>query len=110
MDSQKVDIGDQKVDIDAQNVDIGGQKVDIEKLKEKYQIVLHENGYNKSTIEKVVRLLDKIGIDVAFGRGEVTSCTGVVDSAATKILKKMADAGVIEPVEGLGKSKYKFKT
>ncbi len=95
--------------MDRQKVDIGSQKVDIEKLKEKYQIVLHENGYNKSTIEKVVLLLDKIGIDVAFGRGEVTRCTGVVDSAATKILKKMADAGVIEPVEGLGKSNTGLK-
>ena len=110
-------LDNQKMDIDARNVNIGSQKadidvknVDIEKLKEEYQNVLRENCHNKATIENVAVLLDKVGVGVVFGRGDFISNTGARETAASNLIIKMTESGVIVPVEGLGKSKYRFKT
>ena len=110
LDNQKMDIDAQNVNIGSQNVDIEDKNVDIEKLKEEYQNRLRDNGFNKTTIDNVAVLLDKVGVGVVFGRRDVINNTGVRETAASNLIKKMAESGVIVPVEGFGKSKYRFKS
>ena len=110
LDNQKIDIEAQNVNIGSQKVDIEDKKVDIEKLKEEYQNRLRDNGFNKTTIDNVAVLLDKVGVGVVFGRRDVINNTGVRETAASNLIKKMAESGVIVPVEGFGKSKYRFKS
>ena len=100
----KVDIQDKKVDIQDKKVDIGDGKVDIES-------VLSEKGRDFSVKTKVHihRLFEEFGFDEVFGRSAVMELLELKGSGASKLLSKLAQADIIEPVSGYGKGKYKFK-
>ena len=104
MNEEKVDIGDIKVDIENEKVDIQNQKVDIES-------VLSEKGRNFSVKTKVhiLRLFEEFGFDEVFGRSTVMELLELKGSGASKLLSKLVQADIIEPVSGHGKGKYKFK-
>ena len=44
-----------------------------------------------------------------FGRSDVMKLVGLKRSAVSKLISKLLEAGIIEPVTGHGKGKYKFK-
>ena len=44
-----------------------------------------------------------------FGRSDVMQVIGIKASRASDLLKEMAEKGVIEPVFGHGKGKYRFR-
>ena len=104
MNEEKVDIGDSKVDIENEKVDIQDTKVDIES-------VLSEKGRNFSVKTKVhiLRLFEEFGFDEVFGRSTVMELLELKGSGASKLLSKLVQADIIEPVSGHGKGKYKFK-
>ena len=85
-------------------VDIQNQKVDIES-------VLSEKGRNFSVKTKVhiLRLFEEFGFDEVFGRSTVMELLELKGSGASKLLSKLVQADIIEPVSGHGKGKYKFK-
>ena len=97
-------LNDTKVDIGAGKVDIQDKKVDIES-------VLSEKGSNFSvkTTVHIHRLFEKFGFDEVFGRSAVMELLGLKGSGASKLLSKLVQADIIEPVSGHGKGKYKFK-
>ena len=97
-------LNDTKVDIQDKKVDIGDGKVDIES-------VLSEKGRDFSVKTKVHihRLFEEFGFDEVFGRSTVMELLELKGSGASKLLSKLAQADIIEPVSGYGKGKYKFK-
>lgn len=92
-----------KVDIDGKKVDIGGEKVDIESLLSE-----KGTGFSVKTIIHVHRLFDRFGSDGVFGRSAVVELLALQNSSASKLIAKLLQAGIIEPVSGQGKGKYRF--
>lgn len=62
-----------------------------------------------STKAKIRLVFSHIGYDVAFGRKEVAEIIGISQTAAGNLINKLKVSGMVEPVSGLGKGKYKFK-
>ena len=92
-----------KVDIGSKKVDIGSKKVDIESLLSE-----KGTGFSVKTIIHVHRLFDRFGSDGVFGRSAVVELLALQNSSASKLIAKLLQAGIIEPVSGQGKGKYRF--
>jgi Fic family protein len=54
-------------------------------------------------------LLEEFGFQTIFGRSDVQDVLGLKPTRSTALLREMAEKGIIEPVSGLGKGKYRFK-
>lgn len=96
--SEKEDIETKKVDIETKKVDIETKKVDIGSLK-----------FNKRTVHHIEILFDEYGFNQLFGRSDVMGLIGLKSSAVSNLISKLLEGGIIEPVTGHGKGKYKFK-
>lgn len=94
----------EKVDIDAKKVDIGASKVDIEAL-----LSQKAAGFSVKTVVHIHRLFERFGCDEVFGRGAVVELLELQNSSASKLLSKLVQAEIIEPVQGYGKGRYRFK-
>lgn len=93
---------DKKVDIQNAKVDIEAEKVDFEsRLSKKL------SDFSAKTVIHIYRMFDEFGYDV-FGRSAVVELLELQNSSASKLIKKLLDANIIEPVSGYGKGKYKF--
>ena len=101
---QKVDIDKEKVDIDKEKVDIEAEKVDIQNLLSK-----KATDFTVKTVVHIHRMFDRFGYDEVFGRSAVVELLGLQNSSASKLLSKLSQTGIIEPVLGQGKGKYRFK-
>ena len=101
--TEKVRIEEEKVDIQAKKVDIEEGKVDIE-------VFLSQKAANFSarTNAHIQRLFHEYGYDGIFGRSVVMDLLGLKSSGASKLLSNLVQAGIIEPVSGHGKGKYRF--
>lgn len=98
IETKKVDIGTKKVDIETEKVDIGTKKVDIGSLK-----------FSKRTVHYIEILFDEYGYNRVFGRSDMMVLVGLKSSAVSNLISKLLEVGIIEPVTGHGKGKYKFK-
>ena len=98
----------EKNELHNRNLHIGGlpndEEVDIES-------VLSAKGKDFSTkmTVHIHRLFEKFGFDEVFGRSTVMELLDLKGSGASKFLSNLLQAGIIEPVSGYGKGKYKFK-
>ncbi|MBQ9358902.1 MAG: Fic family protein [Abditibacteriota bacterium] len=90
-------IGAFKPDIDGEKPDIGDRKPDIDGL------------FPVKTARHIRSLRQAFPGPTVFGRSDVMSALDIKPSGASELLKKMKDAGVIEPVSGHGKGKYRFR-
>ncbi len=99
---KKVDIQDKKVDIQDKKVDIQDKKVDIQDKKVDIQ--------DLSTINKfhVDKMFMEFGNEKIFGRTDAGEIIGLKPAGTSKLLKILLEKGIIEPVKGHGKGKYKF--
>ena len=86
---EKANIGDQKANIESEKVNI-------------------HNSFTVKTASHVCKLLDEFGFQTVFGRSDVQEILGLKPTRSTALLKEMADKGLVEPVTGLGKGKYRF--
>lgn len=98
IETEKVDIETKKVDIEAEKVDIETKKVDIGSLK-----------FSKRTVHHIEILFDEYGYNRVFGRSDMMVLVGLKSSAVSNLISKLLEVGIIEPVTGHGKGKYKFK-
>ena len=89
--SDKVNIGDKKANIEKENMNI-------------------ESSFTAKTTSHVCKLLEAFGFQTIFGRSDVQKVLGLKSTRSTALLKEMADKGFIEPVTGLGKGKYRFRS
>ena len=97
--------------LNEEKVDIGNEKVDIEKTKVDIESALSEKGndFTTKTTDHIRRLFEKFGFDEVFGRSGVMELLELKGAGASKLLSKLVQADIIEPVSGHGKGKYKFK-
>ncbi len=93
----------QKGDIDEGKVDIQKEKVDIETVFSE-QI----KGFSNKTVAHIQKMFEAFGSEDIFGRGAVCELLGLQNSSASKLIGKLVQAGIIEPVSGHGKGKYRF--
>lgn len=87
-----------------EKVDIRSPKVDIESLLSR-----RTTTFSGKTTAHVHRLFEAFGFDGIFGRSAVTELLGLQNAGASKLLSKLLHAGIIEPVSGYGKGKYRFR-
>lgn len=108
---EKPDIGTKKVDIEAKKPDIGAEKPDIEMKKVDIEdIKLHiKKWFRPKTASYIFKLLEAFPDQMLFGRLDVMEVIGIKPSRASELLKEMAERGIIEPVYGHGKGKYRFR-
>ena len=87
-----------------EKVNIEDQKANIEKAKANIG-----DSFTTKTASHVCRLLEEFGFQTIFGRSDVQMVLDLKPTRSTALLKEMAEKGIIEPVAGLGKGKYRFK-
>jgi len=86
----------EKPDIEATKPDIDPKKPDIGKM------------FQPKTASHILRLREAFSGQTVFGRSDVMEVIDIKPSRASELLRKMAEHGVIEPVSGHGKGKYRF--
>lgn len=110
-DKEKVDIREGKADIEGGKVDIRGGKADIGGEKVDIEFALEEKAkeFSSRTASHIRKLFDVFGYEEIFGRREIVALLELRNSSASKLLSKLVHSGVIEPVSGCGKGRYKFR-
>lgn len=96
--------GTEKPDIERVKPDIQDGKADIEVLKADI-----DNRFTAKTTEHILKLCEKFQVQTIFGRSDVMRMLDMKASRASELLKEMAEQGIIEPVSGFGKWKYRFR-
>ena len=87
----------EKPDIEMTKPDIEGRKADIEKL------------FQPKTESHILKLREAFPYGAIFGRSDVMKIIDIKPSRASELLKKLAEYGIIEPISGHGKGKYRFR-
>ena len=82
---------------EAAKPDIEAAKADIEKM------------FQPKTASHIFKLCEAFPDQRIFGRLDLMEITGIKSSRASEILKKLTEQGMIEPVSGHGKGKYRFR-
>ena len=83
--------------------DIKITKPDIEKIKPDI-----ERMFQRKTANHILQLREAFAGQTVFGRSDVMRVIDIRPSRASELLRDMAERGVIEPVSGRGKGKYRF--
>ena len=106
----KVDIDGEKVDIGSSKVDIESQKVDIQTGKQILEELLAKSGedFSAKTNIHIHRMFAEYGTTEIFGRASVSQLLDLKPAAASKLMARLRDDGIIVPVPGQGKGKYRF--
>lgn len=84
--------------------DIESIKPDIDALKPDIEVI-----FQKKTAGHILKLREVFPRQTIFGRSDVMRVIGIKASRASDLLREMAEHGIIEPVTGHGKGKYRFK-
>ncbi|MGI6524569.1 MAG: Fic family protein [Bdellovibrionota bacterium] len=93
---EKVNIGPEKANIETQKVNIETQKVNIETL------------FTAKTASHIQKLRETLGDNKTFGRSDLQKILGLKSTRSSALLREMRAHGIIEPVYGHGKGKYRF--
>lgn len=83
--------------IDATKPDIDALKSDI------------KNAFQPKTASHILKLREAFPGQAIFGRSDVMKVIDIKASRASDLLKEMVEHGIIEPVDGHGKGKYRFR-
>ena len=107
---KKIDIDEEKVHIQAEKVDIRERKVHIQTEKVDIEEVFgfRAEHFSDKTKGHIYKLFKQFGYEEIFGRSKAAALLGLGESGASKLLSKLAEARLIEPVAGHGKGKYRF--
>lgn len=84
--------------------DIETAKPDIDELKPDIEVV-----FQPKTVSNILKLREAFPGQTIFGRSDVMKVIDIKASRASDFLKDMVEHGVIEPVTGHGKGKYRFR-
>jgi len=79
-------------------------KPDIEELKADIEGI-----FQPKTVSHILKLREAFPGQTIFGRSNVMSTIDIKSSRASDLLKELIDKGIIEPVLGHGKGKYRFR-
>jgi len=95
--TEKPDIEMKKPAIKTTKPDIDAIKVDIEKV------------FQPKTASHIVKLREAFPSQTIFGRSDVMEVIDIKLSRASELLRELTEHGIIEPVSGHGKGKYRFR-
>lgn len=87
----------EKPDIETKKPDIDVLKADI------------ENIFQRKTASHILKLREAFPGQTIFGRSDVMKVIDIKASRASDFLSEMEEHGIIEPVSGHGKGKYRFR-
>lgn len=87
----------EKVNIDEEKANIGIEKVNIEDV------------FTAKTASHIQKLRKKLGQQAVFGRSDVQNALGLKATRSSALLRELAEHGIIEPVTGYGKGRYRFR-
>ena len=65
-------------------------------------------GLSRKSASNAIKLYSVFGIERFFGRSEAAEVLGITAAPASTLLKKLTEAGILLPVSGMGKGKYRF--
>ena len=68
-----------------------------------------EEDFTAKTASHVRKLQVALGKEIVFGRSDVQRVLDLKPTRCTALLREMAEHGIIEPVTGHGKGKYRFR-
>ena len=88
---------------EAEKPDIETAKPDIDDLKADI-----EAAFQPKTANHILKLRETFPGQTIFGRSDVMKAIDIKASRASDLLKEMVEHGIIEPVYGHGKGKYRF--
>lgn len=89
-------LNSEKANIGSKKVNIGAEKANIEEL------------FTAKTRAYVQTLQETLGSETVFGRSDVQRILGLKPTRSSALLREMNEYGIIEPVSGYGKGKYRF--
>lgn len=87
----------EKPDIETAKPDIEALKSDIDKI------------FQPKTASHILKLREIFLDQAFFGRSDVMKAINLKPSRASELIKEMEEHGIIEPVTGNGKGKYRFR-
>ena len=88
---------DAKANIEAEKANIEKERVNI------------EGSFTAKTSSHVLILLETFGYETIFGRSDIQKILGLKPTRSSALIREMAEKGFIEPVNGYGKGKYRFR-
>ena len=94
-------IDPEKVAVDGENVLIASENLLIE-------AAIDSLNANKNTKENAKKLFAHMSFDGVFGRNDIMDIVNISITAAGNLINKLKETGLIEPIIGQGKGKYKF--
>lgn len=65
--------------------------------------------FQPKTISHILKLWEAFSDQTIFGRSDVMEVIDIRPSRASELLKELTEHGIIEPVSGHGKGKYRFR-
>lgn len=89
--------------METEKSDIETEKLDIDDLKADIEAV-----FQPKTASHILKLCETFLGQTIFGRTDVMKAIDIKASRASDLLKEMVEHGIIEPVYGHGKGKYRF--
>lgn len=87
----------EKVNIAAPKANIGAGKANIEEI------------FKPKTAAHIRKLQETFGLQTVFGRSDVQKALGLKPTRSSALLRDLEEQGVIEPVSGHGKGKYRCR-
>lgn len=94
---RKANVGAEKANICAKKANIEAEKVNIEAV------------FAPKTAMHVRKLQEALCSQTIFGRSDIQRVLGLKPTRSSALLRAMAERGVIEPVSGFGKGRYRFR-
>lgn len=98
----------EKTGVSGENQLFDEQKAVVSNENQLFETLLVRLKAKTTTKETIVKLYRQFGFDTAFSRADIMELAGVTSSPAGSLIDKLKKAGLIEPVAGQGKGKYKF--
>ena len=102
--TEKPDIQTEKPDIQTEKPDIQTEKPDIQTEKPDIQTI-----FSQKTAKNIIKLQKEFSNEKKFGRTDLIEMLNIKPSRASELIKQMLNNGIIEPVSGYGKGKYRFR-
>lgn len=87
------------------------EKPDIETSKPDIEIIKAdiEKDFRPKTVSHILKMREAFPGQAIFGRSDVMKEIDLKSSRASDFIKEMVEHGIIEPVSGHGKGKYRFR-
>ncbi|MCQ2558556.1 MAG: Fic family protein [Oscillospiraceae bacterium] len=101
----------EKANIEPEKANIGPIKanIELEKANICQKIRSLENEVTEKTVQNILVIFNQFGIERIFSRSDVEVITGLKPTRAYELLRTMREQGIIVPVQGQGKGKYRFR-